>query len=190
MPRLTALCPVAVIALATVASGQTSIDPDHEFSWGENIGFMNWADANGGSQSVRVHARYLSGYIWGENVGWINTGDGTPANGTAYANVDGSDFGVNMSASGQLSGLAWGENIGWINFSGGAMATPPQPARIDWSENRFRGYAWGENVGWINLDDAVHFVGLAPVCPCEFDGAAGVDVFDLLAYLDGWFAGC
>src|SRR5690606_10707761 len=26
-------------------------------------------------------------------------------------------------------------------------------------------------------------------CPCEFDGAEGVDVFDLLAYLDLWCAG-
>jgi hypothetical protein len=28
----------------------------------------------------------------------------------------------------------------------------------------------------------------APACPCERDGAPGVNVFDLLAYLDGWFA--
>ncbi len=28
----------------------------------------------------------------------------------------------------------------------------------------------------------------ADVCPCEFDSVAGVDVFDLLAYLDLWFA--
>jgi subtilisin-like proprotein convertase family protein len=28
----------------------------------------------------------------------------------------------------------------------------------------------------------------AAVCPCEWDGAAGVTVFDLLGYLDGWFA--
>jgi hypothetical protein len=27
-----------------------------------------------------------------------------------------------------------------------------------------------------------------PVCACEFDGVAGVDVFDLLSYLDLWFA--
>jgi hypothetical protein len=27
----------------------------------------------------------------------------------------------------------------------------------------------------------------APVCPCEFDDAPGVNVFDLLAYLDLWF---
>jgi hypothetical protein len=28
-----------------------------------------------------------------------------------------------------------------------------------------------------------------PSCTCETDDVAGVDVFDLLAYLDGWFAG-
>src|SRR5690606_21364845 len=26
-----------------------------------------------------------------------------------------------------------------------------------------------------------------PACPCERDGTPGVDVFDLLAYLDLWF---
>src|SRR5690606_3983061 len=31
-------------------------------------------------------------------------------------------------------------------------------------------------------------LGAPPPCPCELDDAAGVDVFDLLAYLDLWFA--
>src|SRR5690606_25409874 len=135
-------------------------DPAHKFSWGENIGFMNWADANGGAQAVQVHPRFLSGFIWGENVGWINTGDGTPADGIAYANVNGTDFGVNVAEDGELSGLAWGGTCGWINCSGGATATPPRPERIDFATNRLRGYAWGENVGWINLDDSIHYVGL------------------------------
>jgi hypothetical protein len=177
----------AAVGLSATAEGQTLIDPAHRFSWGENIGFMNWADADGGDAGVRVHEGFLSGFIWGENVGWINAGDGTPADGTAYANVDGTDFGVNVASTGELSGFAWGENLGWINFSGGAMATPPQPARIDFGANRFRGYAWGENVGWINLDDDVHYVGIQPSCACEYDGAAGVNVFDLLAFLDLWF---
>src|SRR5690606_14568211 len=42
--------------------------------------------------------------------------------------------------------------------------------------------------GSSNLSDAVALVTLPADCPCERDGAAGVDVFDLLAYLDLWFA--
>jgi YVTN family beta-propeller protein len=38
-----------------------------------------------------------------------------------------------------------------------------------------------------NLSDAVATVTLPGGCPCELDGVSGVDVFDLLAYLDLWF---
>jgi hypothetical protein len=141
--------------------GQSNIDPANKFAWGENIGWTNWRDAGGAAQGVNVGATFLWGFIWGENVGFINVGDGTPANGVSYANINGTDFGVNgSSGSGNLSGLAWGENIGWVNFSGGALASPPNPARFDAAAGRLRGFAWGENIGWINLDDAVHFVGV------------------------------
>ncbi|MFT3683635.1 MAG: GC-type dockerin domain-anchored protein [Phycisphaerales bacterium] len=144
---------------SSAAFGQmTNIDATNKYSWGENIGWMNWRDAGDpdGMQGVVVHSSFLSGFVWGENVGWINLGDGTPAGvGGQYANVNGTDFGVNRNpANGNLSGYGWGENIGWINFNGGAMATPPQPARFDAIAHRFFGYAWGENVGWINLNDA------------------------------------
>ncbi|HEY3242418.1 MAG TPA: hypothetical protein VGM03_03620 [Phycisphaerae bacterium] len=148
-------------ATAGTALAQSNIDPPHKFAWGENIGWTNWRDANGAAQGVNVSATFLSGFIWGENIGFINVGDGAPGNGVSYANVNGTDFGVNVSSgSGDLSGLAWGENIGWVNFSGGALASPPNPARFDAAAGRLRGYAWGENVGWINLDDALHFVGV------------------------------
>ncbi len=72
MNRRTALRVLLPLVLASPALGQTSIAPNHKHAWGENIGWTNWRDANGGSQGVRVHSSFLSGFIWGENVGWIN----------------------------------------------------------------------------------------------------------------------
>ncbi len=174
-------------ALAPVSLAQQHIDPVNKYAWSENAGWLNFADAGNpaGSQSVLIATSFLSGYVWGENIGWITLGDGTPTNGVAYANVNGTDAGVNLNTiTGELSGYAWGENVGWINFSGGAMATPANPARIDFAAHRFRGYAWGENIGWINLDDATHYVGLR--CPADLngDGFVNGDDYDLFA---SWF---
>lgn len=146
------------LSMSSSTFAQSNIDPTDKFSWSENAGWINWRDANGSADGVIVQANFLSGFAWGENVGWLNLGDGTPSSGLAYANVDGSDFGVNMAADGALSGFAWGENIGWVNF--GTSSLGSDQARFDFLAARFRGYAWGENVGWINLDDATHFVGL------------------------------
>ncbi len=155
------LCLAAGVALA-----QTNVDSVNKFSWSENCGWMNWADAGtpSGSQAARINinAGFAQGFVWCENIGWINLGNG---NGP-YANTTGLNFGVNVNSStGALTGLAWGENVGWINFSGGALATPPQPARLDSLAGRLRGYAWGENIGWINLDVATagKFVQVNPI---------------------------
>ena len=81
----------AVIIIATALTGlaycQSSIDPDHKFAWGENIGWTNWRDADGGDHGVSVGSTYMSGFIWAENVGWVNVGDGTPADGIHYAST-------------------------------------------------------------------------------------------------------
>lgn len=167
-----------VLGTAVASIGATNVDPVLRYSWGENIGWIAWRDGDAG---VRVHATILSGYAWGENVGWIHLGDGTPVNGTAYANADGSDSGVNIDpATGNLSGLAWGENIGWINFdTAAALGGSGQHARLDAAARRLRGYAWGENVGWINLDDAVVYVAWVQTpCATPFantDGDLDVD---------------
>jgi hypothetical protein len=153
---------LAALAAGTVRA-QSNIDPAHRYAWAENIGWTNWHDAGNpvGTQGVHVYDTFLGGYIWAENVGWINLGDGTPANGIAYANINGTDFGVNRdSGTDELSGLAWGENIGWLNFDGGALANPPHPARVDTADCTLAGYVWAENVGWLNLDDATAYVGL------------------------------
>ncbi|GMV25703.1 MAG: hypothetical protein AMXMBFR58_17340 [Phycisphaerae bacterium] len=177
---------VTTCLLAGAASAQSNVDATNKYSWGENIGYMNWRDANGGLSGVAVNDSlgYLAGYVWCENVGWLNLGAG---NGP-YGNSSGSDFGVNVDlVTGHLSGYAWGENIGWVNFSGGAMATPAQPARFDTNNRRFFGYAWGENVGWINLNDGAKFV--AAACRSDFDGTGFVDTDDFTAFVLAFEAG-
>ena len=200
--RSTLIAAAATLTLAGSAFGQLSnIDATNKFSWGENIGWMNWRDAGNPatSQGVVVRPSFLSGFVWGENVGWINLGDGTPAGpGGQYANVNGTDFGVNRNpATGNLTGYAWGENIGWVNFGGGAMATPAQPARFDSAAERFFGYAWGENVGWINLNDATagKFPAAIISCgPADLGKAGGLpgsdgllDNNDFIAFINYFF---
>jgi hypothetical protein len=189
MRRRFVLTFVTVLAVLP-ALGQSNIDNSvpNKRAWGENIGWTNWRDANGGAQGVAVDGFVMSGFIWGENVGWINVGDGTPSAPPHYGNLSGADFGVNIDPDGALYGLAWGENIGWINFDGGALATPPQAARIQ-CDGRLNGYAWGENVGWINLSDLTpgKFVAVetsfAPVtCDMNHDGFADGD--DIQVFLD------
>jgi hypothetical protein len=150
---------LGAVGLLVACLGVSSIDSVLKYSWGENIGWINWADANAGAQGVAHHGSFLSGFAWGENVGWINFGDGTPGSGTGYVNANGTDSGVNVMSDNNLTGYAWGENIGWINFNTiAALAAFNQHARWDPAAGRFRGYVWGENVGWINLDDATHYV--------------------------------
>ncbi len=164
---------------AAAALGQSNIDPAHKFAWGENVGWTNWRDAGDpdDAQGVRVENSFLSGFIWSENVGWIDLGDGTPANGVAYANVNGTDFGVNRDPNtDELYGYAWGENIGWLNFDGGGLATPPNPARVDVANCTLAGFVWGENCSWLNLDDANAYVALeATVCAAVVLGDLNCD---------------
>ena len=188
MRCVTYLLLALALARGAPVSAQSNIDPDDKFGWGENIGWTNWRDANSTSEGIVVGSRFMGGFIWAENVGWINLGDGTPANGVSYANIDGTDSGVNIDSDGDLHGFAWGENIGFVSFDGGAMATPPLPARIE-CDSRLTGYVWGENVGWINLDDATHFVAVDAVttpvdCDMDHDGVPnGDDIALFVEYL-------
>jgi hypothetical protein len=188
MKSLIALLPALLLAPAALA--QTSnIDPAHKFSWGENIGWMNWqaAGSPSGSQGALINPNILSGFVWCENVGYLNLGDGTPANGFAYANLNGTDFGVNLLGDDRLSGFAWGENIGWINFGPHATLPAGQQARYDGASARLRGYAWGENVGWINLDDPTHYVGTS--CPADFNCDGFLDFFDYDEFVNTYEGG-
>ncbi len=142
--------------------GPSNIDPVNKWSWGENIGHMNWRDADSGNQGVVVNADHLEGHIWAENIGWINVGNG----GGPYTNTDDTNYGVNILGDGSLEGYAWAENVGWINFDTSATTNP---AEYDAGAERFRGYAWGENIGWINLDDATHYVATTAGATCQDD---------------------
>lgn len=173
---------VGVIACcAGSALGQLTVSQGHKFCWAENVGWLNWRDAEGGASGVRLLPRVLMGRVWSENLGWITVGDGAPTNGTNYANVDGSDCGINVLTDDRLGGLAWSENAGWINF--GPFSTLPaiEQARLDRAASRLRGFAWGENLGWINLGDDTHFVGFR--CAADFNDDGVVDLFDYLDFV-------
>jgi hypothetical protein len=182
MTRTILIATLTLLALPPVSLAQSNIDPVLKYAWGENIGWTNWRDAEGGGRGVNVNdaAGFLSGYIWGENVGWIHTGDGSGP----YTNLDGADFGVNIGAGGVLDGYAWAENVGWINF-GTEPFIGGQGARYDATLARFTGYAWGENIGWINLDDASSFVAVSD-CPADLTGSGAVDAADLAALIASW----
>jgi hypothetical protein len=174
------------VIVTLLAAGALSVPSNvltaEKYAWGENVGWLNWRDANGHLDGVYVGGNFLRGWIWGENIGWINVGNGTGP----YANTDHTDFGLNIDQNnGHLHGMAYGENVGWVNFDGGALASPPNPARYDTIAKRTRGYAWAENLGWINLDEITspQFVATAPIKDCDGDG--DVDGVDF-----GIFAAC
>jgi len=156
--RISLVAALALLSCSSVASAQSSVSLANKFAWGENVGWINFRDANSSTQGVRFNpnlAPYFSGFAWGENIGWINVGDGSPTNGTAYANVNGTDFGLNYdAATDRVTGFAWGENIGWINFTVPGIPLAQQP-NYEPTTRRLRGYAWGENIGWMNLDSLV-----------------------------------
>ncbi len=213
--RYTILTTIAsIVLLASDAQAQSNIDPVDKHAWNENAGYSNWRDADSTNAGVIVGGTVLSGFAWFENVGWMNLGDGTPANGTSYANTDGSDFGVNIdydgvthdgTSDGTLHGLAWLENAGWANFDGGAIATPADPsddARID-CDGRLFGLVWCEHLGWMNLSDLTpgKFVSVdaatVPLdCDMNHDGTSnGLDIqlfveFVLSANTPNWLDVC
>jgi hypothetical protein len=141
-----------VSTVGSLVMAQSNVDPARQLAWGENIGWTNWRDPDGAVQGVKVGAKFLAGFIWGENVGWINLGDGTPGalcgEQPCYANLDDTDFGVNVDDDGSLYGLAWGENVGWINFDTAALEE--NRARFDLCKRRFFGFAWGENLALLH----------------------------------------
>ena len=95
----------------------STIDPFNKYSWGENIGWMDWSGGSGETATGAFLSEYVcSGYIYSANVGWINLGSGSPANGIQYQNNSATDFGVNLDAFGNLRGYAYSADVGWINF--------------------------------------------------------------------------
>jgi hypothetical protein len=144
-----------MLILSTHAA--TTINNANSFSYGANIGWMNWrGDTNNGAV---IGEFVCSGFIWGANVGWINLGDGTPPNGIYYQNNSASDFGVNHDGLGNLRGFAWGANIGWLNFTNqSATGATYEGPKVDLLTGRLGGFVWSPNCGWISLSNAIAFV--------------------------------
>lgn len=71
MKIILSLAAACAIAAPTLAQ-PSNISSTNKHAWGENIGWTNWRDANGGSQGAIIGLRFAQGFVWGENVGWIN----------------------------------------------------------------------------------------------------------------------
>jgi len=148
------LAPVLLAALAVFAGralAGENIDPasdDHQYAWGENIGWVNAEPSGQDGPGAEVQDFRIVGWFWGENVGWINLNclnNGTCAD---------SSYGVANNGYGVLSGYAWAENIGWINFSPTTcLSDPTCGVHIDPATGFFLGRAWSENGGWISFSD-------------------------------------
>lgn len=131
---------------AGLACAQTStINPAAPYAYAANAGWLTFrpSAANG----VVVTETYLAGYAYGANIGWVNLGQVRPANFHTYSQAGASDFGVNVSPSGDLTGYAYSANVGWIAFE----QTHGKP-RIDLFTGQFTGYAYSANIGWLWLN--------------------------------------
>ena len=144
----------AMLFAGAAAAAQSTIDSADRYSYSANAGWMDWRAGDGVDGAV-IGRRFASGYIYSANIGWINLGDGSPANGTSYANDAADDFGVNVvvNASGvaYLSGFAWSANAGWVTFYGASAETRP---RVDLQTGELKGYVWGANFGWMPLSQS------------------------------------
>ena len=178
---LIALAIVLAVLIAAESRAATNINETNAYSYGANVGYMNWR--GDGANGVVIGRYILSGWIYGANIGWINVGDGTADNGIQYSNASATDFGVNTiadpSVPGEyyLRGYAYSANVGWINFE--QTGNP----RIVLSNNRLRGYAYGANIGWINLDDLNVFVQANAIDPgADTDGDGLTDAWEYIHF--------
>lgn len=170
---------LALLFFASPSWGASTINSTEAYSYGANIGWMNWRPSL--ADGVEIDEYVVSGYIYGANVGWINMGDGTPTNHIQYSNSAADDFGINyqidpmLPGKAILRGYAYGANIGWINFEN--TGNP----RLRFSDGRLEGYAYSANCGWINLGDGTFAVKtdfVAPGLDTDADGMA--DAFEFL----------
>lgn len=167
-------CIAALIASVGVFStrGQSNIDPAHSLASSALIDALNWLPS--AQDGPVINQYYCAGYVYGSNVGWIRLGSGKPADGLRYRNDSASDFGVNVSASGELSGFAYGANIGWISFAPGGNP------RVDWATGKLSGSVWSANAGWISLGDEGQFVRIESLPqPPDTDGDGLPDAWEI-----------
>lgn len=93
------LCSLPLLVRASATDG--TIDVNHTYAWGSQIGWVNFGTAGG---DVHVTDAGLTGYAWDSDYGWINLAP--------------TKAGVKNDGNGHLSGYGWGQNIGYVNFGG------------------------------------------------------------------------
>jgi len=148
---------ILALALGLDIRAATTINTVNKFSYGANIGWMDW---RGDVAAGAVIGEFIcTGDIYAANAGWIRLGSGTPANGIRYQNNSGADYGVNHDGLGNLRGYAYGANIGWLTFTNrtvtGANYDGP---KVDLLTGKLSGFVWSANCGWISLSNQFAFV--------------------------------
>ena len=163
--RLMSIISLLMMLMASISLSE-NIDPydsNNQYSWAENIGWLNFEPDTG--DGVQVESDKLTGFIWAENIGWISLScENTSSCGTV-------NYGITNDGNGNLSGYAWAENVGWISFScdnTGSCGTVNYGVTID-SEGNFDSWAWGENIGWINFGLTNYYV---VACKVRFEDLA------------------
>ena len=122
---------------------------------------------------MRVTDTFLAGFGYAANFGWICFGDGAPANGYSYANSSGTNYGVNLSLTGNLTGYAYGANIGWIIFEQ-SLGKP----KLNLITGQFTGYAYSANIGWIALNTTLSTLATTSINRFDSDGDGIPDAWE------------
>ena len=100
------LASLVVISSLLPGWADTTINATNKYSYGANIGWINWQGDNANGAVIGDYV--CTGFIYSANVGWINLGNGAPTNGIRYQNLSANDFGVNHDGDGNLRGFAYG----------------------------------------------------------------------------------
>lgn len=154
------------LALVTSAFSQTTISNPNRFAYAANAGWIDWnLSPTTPADGVRVTDTFLAGYAYAANFGWIHFGDGAPTNGSTYANTTATNYGVNLSLSGNLTGYAYAANVGWIQFE----QTQGQP-KLNLLTGQFTGSAYSANLGWIALDTTLSDLATTTLSRPDSDG--------------------
>jgi hypothetical protein len=172
---MNSFAPIALLALASPAAGQSTISTADRYAYTANSGWFDFhADATSGT---RVLDTCLSGYAYAANIGWIHLGDGSPDNGHTYSTSSASDYGVNVSPTGQLTGYAYSANIGWILFEQ-VQGLPT----LNLVTGKFTGHAYAANIGWIALETTTSDLATTTIARPDSDGDGIPDTWEQLRF--------
>lgn len=166
---------LALIQLPLNLCAGTTIEATNKFSYGANVGWMDW---RGNTNNGAVIGEYVcSGSLYAANIGWISLGNGTPVNGIQYQNISSNDFGVNHDGLGNLRGYAYSANVGWINFeSNGAP-------RVNLTSGKLSGSIYSANCGWISLSNSFAYVQTTTIqSGADTDGDGIADAWERLKF--------